>query len=378
MSRQHARTRWRRGANAVALKLRRALSWRSGPARLPRYSPSKSVDVGGSPEPARSIHVPRVARASEPTAYRPRRPTLGRPAFIGLAFAAVALGIVALVMALTVWQSDDGTAEPPTAPGRFSSGSLTLTTPPGWTRWDAPPLPGLRFSKPIALENRLLGVRLVAGLLPATSQTLLPAGLVERLQSPPTRPDTVRLDSGLRAYDFRGLVAAGIDGPLEVYVLPTTAGIATTICSGDRGVAPSSYDCWKLVKRETLHRAEAVRLGAAAAFSSRLPGLVAAINAVRDQAREPLATRVPAEQARGASMLARTYETAAATLTPLVPASPAWPKATVRELAATGRGYRGGAAALLQADAAAYARARRAVHAHEDRLKGLLDRPAGS
>jgi hypothetical protein len=77
-------------------------------------------------------------------------------------------------------------------------------------------------------------------------------------------------------------------------------------------------------------------------------------------------------------MLARTYETAAAMLTPLVPASPAWPKATVGELAATGRGYRGAAAALLQADAAAYARARRAVHAHEDRLKGLLDRPAGS
>jgi hypothetical protein len=297
---------------------------------------------------------------------------------MGLAFAAAALGIVALVLALTVWQSDDGTAEPPAVPaGRFSSGSLMLTAPPGWTRWDAPPLPGLPLSKPIALENRLLGLRLIAGLLPATSQTLLPAGLVERLQSPPTRPDTVRLDSGLHAYDFRELVAAGIDGPLEVYVLPTTAGVATTICLGAHGVVPSSYDCWKLVKRETLHRAEAVRLGAAAAFNSRVPGLVAAINAVRDQAREPLATRVPAEQARGASMLARTYETAAATLTPLVPASPAWPKATVRELAATGRGYRGAAAALLEADAAAYARARRAVHAHEDRLKGLLDRSAG-
>jgi hypothetical protein len=376
MSRQRASARWQRGANAAELRLRWALSWRSRLARLPRYSPSSSVDVARVSEPTATL--PRYAPPGHPTADRPRRATLGRPAFIGLAFAVAALGIVSLVMALTVWRSDDGTAKPPAAAGRLSSGPLMLTAPPGWTRWDAPPLPGLRFSTPIAVENRLLDLRLVAGLVPATSQTLLPAGLVERLQSPPPRPDTVRLDSGVHAYHFRGLVADGIEGPLEAYVLPTTAGIATTICSGDHGVVPSSYDCWKLVKRETVHRAEAVRLGAAAAFSSRLPGLVAAINAARDHARELLATRVPAEQARGASMLARTYETAAATLTPLVPASPASPKATVRELAATARGYRAAAAALLQADTAAYARARRAVHAHEDRLKGLLDRSAGN
>jgi hypothetical protein len=374
MSRQHARARWRRGANAAALKLRWALSWRSRLAGLPRYSPSKSVDVARVPEPTAT--VPRYAPPGHPTADRPRRHTLGRPAFMGLAFAVAALGIASLVMALTVWRSNDGTAKPRAVSGRLSSGSLMLTAPPGWTRWDAPPLPGLRFSKPIALENRLLDLRFVAGLLPATSQTLLPAELVERLQSPPPRPDTVRLDSGVHAYRFRGLVAAGIAGPLEAYVLPTAAGIATTICSGDHGVVPSSYDCWKLVKRETLHRAEAVGLGAAAAFSARLPGLVGAINAARDRARDLLATRVPAEQARGASNLARTYEAAAATLTPLVPASPASPKATVRELAATARGYRGAVAALLQADAAAYARARRAVHEHEDRLKALLDRPA--
>jgi hypothetical protein len=372
MSRRHAGARWRRGANVAALKLRWPLSWRSRLAGLPRYSPSKSVDADRVSEPTATL--PRYAPPEHRTADRPRRQTLGRPAFMGLAFAVVALGIVSLVMALTVWRSNDGTEKPPAVAGRLSSGSLMLTAPPGWTRSDAQPLPGLRFSKPIALENRLLDLRLVAGLLPATSQTLLPAGLVERLQSPPPRPETVRLDSGAHAYHFRGLVAAGIDGPLEAYALPTAAGIATTICSGDHGVVPSSYDCWKLVKRETLHRAEAVRLGVAAAFSSRLSGLVATINAARDHAQEPLATRVPAEQARGASMLARTYETAAATLTPLVPMSPAWPKATVRELTATARGYRAAAAALLRADAAAYARARRAVHAHEDQLEGLLDR----
>jgi hypothetical protein len=375
MSRQHARARGRPGANAAALRLRWALSWRSRLAGLPRYSPSKSVDADRVSEPTATL--PRCAPTGHRTADRPRRQTLGRRAFMGLAFAVAALGIVSLVMAVTVWRSNDGTEKPPAAAGRLSSGSLMLTAPPGWTRWDAEPLPGLRFSKPIALENRLLDLRLVAGLLPATSPTLLPAGLVERLQSPPPRPETVRLDSGAHAYHFRGLVAAGIDGPLEAYVLPTTAGIATTICSGDHGVVPSSYDCWKLVKRETLHRAEAVHLGVAAAFSSRLPGLVGAINAARDRARELLATRVPAEQARGASIMARTYETAVATLTPLVPISPASPKATVHELAATARGYRGAAAALLQADAAAYARARRAVHAHEDRLKALFERPAG-
>jgi hypothetical protein len=374
MSGQHATARWRRGANAAALKLRWALGGRSRLARLPRYSPSESVDFVRVPEPTAAL--PRYAPPGHPTADRARRRRLGRPAFVALAFAVAAVGIVSLVMALTVWRNDDGAAKPAVS-GRLSSGSLMLTAPPGWTRWDVPPLPGLRFSKPIALENRLLDLRLVAGLLPATSQTLLPAGLVERLESPPPRPDTVRLDSGARAYHFRGLVAAGIDGPLEAYVLPTTAGIATTICSGDQGAVPSSYDCWKLVKREVLHRAEAVRLGAAAAFGSRLPGLVAGINAARDRARKLLATRVPAEQARGASMVATTYENAAATLTPLVPASPASPNATVRELAATAGGYRGAAAALLQADVAAYARARRAVHDHEGRLKRLLDRPLG-
>src|SRR4029450_6446639 len=104
MSWQHASARWRRGANAAALRLRWALSWRSRLARLPRHSPSMSVDA------------PRVCERAGV-----------RPACVALAFAVAALGIVSLVMVLTVWRSDDGTAKPPAVLGRLSSGSLMLT-----------------------------------------------------------------------------------------------------------------------------------------------------------------------------------------------------------------------------------------------------------
>jgi hypothetical protein len=229
------------------------------------------------------------------------------------------------------------------------------------------------FSSPIALEERVSGLRLVAGVLPPTSPTLLPAELVRRLRTEPARPAIVRLDNGTRAQYFRGLTAGGVEGPLDVYALPTTAGIATATCSSSGAALPPYYDCWQLVRTLTLHGAKALPLGPDAAFRQRLPGVIDELDAAREGARKPLASRVPPEQAAAASKLADAYEAAAASMTPLTPRSRPVPKAIVREMAGTGSAYRSVAAALQEADGAAFERGRSAVFAHEDRLKQLLE-----
>jgi hypothetical protein len=255
-----------------------------------------------------------------------------------------------------------------------TSGALKLYPLPGWTKiTSAPRLGGLDFRNPVVLREHFSGTRLVGGLLPATSRMLLPPEFVRRLLVRPRRPEIAKL-GGAKAYYFAGLILAN-GGQVEVYVLPTTAGVAAIACIGGRGLAPPHDDCWRNAATLQVRGGRPLRLGSDAAFRQRLPGAVSALEHARQQARAGLATQVPAQQAAAASRLSRSFQAQAASLAPLAPASRRWPRALVRELAGAGRAYRGVAAALRDSDAAAFQQGEDAVHAREHRIKQLLNPP---
>src|SRR4051812_23326997 len=60
-----------------------------------------------------------------------------------------------------------------------------VVVPPDWSlQRQGSPFASLRLADPVGLHHRLLHVRFVAGVLPATSPTLLPAGLLAGVSGP--------------------------------------------------------------------------------------------------------------------------------------------------------------------------------------------------
>ena len=254
---------------------------------------------------------------------------------------------------------------------------LRLAPLPGWS---APPtvpsLPGLGFTAPIVLKEPISGMMLMVGLLPAMSRTLVPPDLEEQLQAPLGRPDTVVLEHGFEAYHYPRVTLRGTSSALDLYLIPTTAGVVTAACVAapgrDDGGAPY-YECWKNLATLRLLESGALRLGSDAGFRQRLPAAVAQIDAERATVRPALASRIPAEQAAGASRVAAAYERAAAALLPLAPPSSSRARAILRELTAAGSAYRDLVVPLRVADPADYARGSADVRAHELRLEQLID-----
>jgi hypothetical protein len=288
------------------------------------------------------------------------------------------LGLVALAILGAFMAVRDADGDQPSVadrPSPVTSGALKLYPLPGWTKiTSAPRLGGLDFRNPVVLREHFSGTRLVGGLLPATSWMLLPPEFVRRLLVRPTRPEIAKLGRGAEAYYFGGLILAN-GGQVEVYVLPTTAGVAAIACLGGRGLAPPHDDCWRNAATLQVRGGRPLRLGSEAAFRQRLPGAVTALEHARQQARAGLATHVPAQQAAAASRLSRSFQAQAASLAPLAPASRRWSRALVRELAGAGRAYGGVAAALRDSDGAAFQQGEDAVRAREHRIKQLLNSP---
>ena len=96
---------------------------------------------------------------------------------VGLIALAVLVGVTAVR-----GQSEDP-SDVPDRPGPVRSGPLTLSPLEGWRATTSiPRLEGLDFHKPVVLRERTSGTRLVAGLLPATTRTLLPTEFIRQLR----------------------------------------------------------------------------------------------------------------------------------------------------------------------------------------------------
>jgi hypothetical protein len=369
-----------------------------------------------SPQPTDDVHVrPWLDEAPDaapaPRRLRPgfrraaRHPQDGGPAARPRAGAAAAMrssrrGLLWVAVVVTTFAAagvtgyalsrlsgDGGRAVPP--PGRSVTGpsvagpidqaGIRLTPPPGWTRLErAPRIPGVSIPGAIALRDRTLGVTAVAGMLPPTSATLLPDSLVRRLVLRPGIAEPVRVAPRLRGLHYQGLWITDPHRLLDVWVVPTTAGVATVACLLPSG-AGASADCSQVAETLRVAPARALEPRDDTGFRMALPAAVRRLDDRRAVVRSALAgARSTADQVRLMTQLGQDHASAADELRRLVPPAREWPDRIVVALDATADAYESLAGALERGGSAAVASARQAVLAAEAQLDDALDLRQGT
>jgi hypothetical protein len=250
---------------------------------------------------------------------------------------------------------------------------MRLSFPPGWRRADrAPELPGITPARPIALEKPTAGLTVVAASLAATSASLLPDAFVAALDRPPPRPDRVRLAHGLEAY--AGLARPGVASYVDVYVAPSTAGVATVACLA-RNVGALLDQCWTVVSSMSLTRGEPIALGRTAAFRVRLTAEIDRLNRADALARRALdRASTPAARTRPLLQLQPAYRRAARELAGLAPPGARRASEIVATIGGLAPRYGAVARALQRDDRPSFATARAGARRLRSHLNRLLAR----
>jgi hypothetical protein len=172
---------------------------------------------------------------------------------IALAAAAAAGGFVA--------GHSGSTASTAALANSASAGSLELSFPSGWQRAGAAAqVPGLTLSQPLVLASAKPAGTLAAGMVDASGPTLLPASFRAQLQAAPTPSDPVQIGN-LQAYRYSGLQLKGTGGVLTLYVIPTSAGVATLACQPAGAQAAFLSACERVVATLRLSGAKPFALG---------------------------------------------------------------------------------------------------------------------
>ena len=256
-------------------------------------------------------------------------------------------------------------APPPALASSASSGAVELRFPSGWRRAASPPrIPGLAIDDQVALTGPA-GAGVVAGRTRATGPALLPAALLERLADPPRRDDRVRL-GGLTAYRYKGIDVRGLDRPLTLMVVPTTAGVATVACLGAAGGSTIADTCERIAGSIGLVRGRPIALGPDRTYAKRLNKATARLNRSRSSLGRQLArARSRSGQARRAGDVAAAYAAASRSIDragrSVGPAARPGHDAVVGAVSRGERAYRSLAAAARHGQARRYRAARRDV-----------------
>jgi hypothetical protein len=270
---------------------------------------------------------------------------------------------------------DEGGGAPTAA---ASNADVEARFPPSWKKIsDLPQIPGMTFASPVALApgGAAGGESVVVGQVKqgAANPTLLPGGFLEALgldagEAPPRQ--SVRLaDNKLQAYRYANLRPRGIDQPVTLFTVPTSAGVATVAC-----VDPSA-DCESIANTLKLNAGTAFPVGPskdyAAGLGKALGGLDKKVKAGRGALQK---ARTPKAQAAAAKDLAAAYKSASASISKLEvsPADASVNQALASSLKATGNAYAKLGATASSGSKRAYNKARTAVQRAEQDLAGDL------
>jgi hypothetical protein len=313
--------------------------------------------------------------ATTPARRKPRRDGPKRQPVLALVAAGVLVAAGgAGALAAGGGETKKPTVSAPVAGPALHAGAMTITTPAGWRRAQSPPdLPGLALHGAMATAPEAgAAAGLVAGISSeASGATLLPAALLDRLPARPART-AVRLGS-LQAYRYPGLRPRGYDRPATLFVIPTTAGVATVVCPG--GAAEQRLCEGAATTLELSPKARAFDLGPRKSFAAAAGRVLHRLGSAR---RGPLARWRAAHtrggQAAAAAALASTYGAAKKSFA-RVPASPVERPARARivaALGAVGESLRAVAQAARSGDESGYARGRTSVARRERALARAL------
>jgi hypothetical protein len=295
----------------------------------------------------------RLLRAFRSRPYGPMQlPTAGAfMAGIGVTVAAAAGG-----WALASHLTSEPSAEPsarPTIVRLSPNAEFSLRT--GWQRIEkVPAVPGFASADTQAFAPTDGGAgRMVTALLPAASVVGLPKDTAKALRTPLSRASQRTTVGGIRGSGYTALALKGVDGIVDVYTVPTVAGVFAVAC-----VAPLDDPLPVGTCPEDI-LAVAVRKPVVddplAALRSRLPGVVSSLNRARRDGRKDLREGATSKaQARAAARLAVAYRAAATRVAAVAPET-----GTPSTLAAS---FTGAAAAYDALEKAAQRHSKRSWH----------------
>jgi hypothetical protein len=282
-----------------------------GMAKRPGDRYESPRDLLGDAEHALHRREGSISDTAETVADEPSR-SRARRGFPAVAVALVAGAAVAGFLA----GGSGAPAQEPETRSSVAAGGIGLEYTSGWRRVDADAqaIPGTTLRDPIALAPARgpAGARLVAGHVAAASASLLPAGLRVRLPRLPARDDAVRLGE-TAAYRYAGLRPRDSDRRVDLYVAPTTAGVAALACIAPPRLSGSfASACADVARTLELSGERAYPLGPDRGFAERLDRAVRVLGARLVRARKELrAARRPAGQGRVAGELRGAYRRAA-------------------------------------------------------------------
>ena len=271
-----------------------------------------------------------------------------------------------------------GGSESPSFANSASAGTIEVGFPSGWDRTSSPVnVPGITFRNPVSLApgDSPAGAGLVAGQVDASGPSLLPPQFVQLVGGDPARDDAVKLGE-TDGYRYADLKPSGYDGTLTVFVVPTSAGVATVACAQPAGTSGSVSDrCEQIAGTLSLNVIKAFPLGPDPGYADSVNKSISGLNHARASKLKALrAAKTPDEQAKLLGDLGAAYGAAATPLSK-VQVSPADKPANAAIVAALKGGqsaYGAMAGAARANDEAAYNRGKAAVDKADANLQQAL------
>jgi hypothetical protein len=276
---------------------------------------------------------------------------------------------IALGIALTPDDPPDSAAPAPAKPTTISAGDLSLTLPRSWRRLTTVPVVAGFSAEALAARGPRADV--VATVLPPQGPTLLPSALVDEVGGILPHADTVEV-AGRAALRYAGLS----NGRMDIYAVPTTAGVVSIACLAPRSAA-LLHGCDAALDGVGLGHAAPVAPDERAAFAIGLPTVVAGLNRARADGRRALARQTtPRGRAQVSRRLGGAYRDAARVLSPLAGDDPDT-TGIVRQLDRLAAEHRALAVASFRRLPGAAGRAGARIRASEQRLADELGKWTG-
>jgi hypothetical protein len=254
------------------------------------------------------------------------------------------------------------------------SPSAEIAVREGWQPVEkVPRVPGLEGSAAQAFAPVDGGAgRMVTILLPNETGDGLPKETAAALRTPLGKDVQRATIGGLRGAGYTALALRGVSGIVDVYAVPTVAGVLAVACVAPLddplpvGTCPG--DIVTVAARKPPPAADPLEK-----VRARLPGIVTALNRVRRSARRDLRSGVTSKaQARAAARLADAYRSAAkatAAVAPKTGTASDLPAAFTRAAAA----YDALEFAATRHSKKSWSRAREKVNAAEQAAEARLD-----
>jgi hypothetical protein len=207
------------------------------------------------------------------------------------------------------------TSSPPPLTGHAVAANFSFSYPSGWRRTADPGRQSLPLQGTVALvASQPSGAQLVVGTNHQLDPSDLPAGaLPAQLQAalPATaRPQIVTLGRSA-FYRYLNLAPTGQNLSESVYVLPTTAGTITAVCSATRSSVAFTSSCERALGTLKLTAGKAMSLTVDPGYAFQLNQILGQLNATRSAAGNGLRSSDVKARAAAASRLAAADDRAA-------------------------------------------------------------------